>query len=108
MTVPAPRERSGWGTGGHVCFFFNEAVPAVLARKLGTHILTKTMERRPEVGLDSYDRLFPNQDTLPVGGFGNLIALPLQRRFPKLGQSVFSGRRVAPHPPPTEFCSSPG
>ena len=36
------------------------------------------MERRPEIGLKSYDRFFPNQDTLPVGDFGNLIALPLQ------------------------------
>ena len=68
MNVPAALERSRSGNGGHVWFFFNEAVPAALARKLGTHILTKTMERRPEVGLDSYDRLFPNQDTLPVGG----------------------------------------
>src|SRR2546429_5718662 len=81
-------------------FFSNYPCPAVLARKLGTHILTKTMERRPEVGLDSYDRLFPNQDTLPVGGFGNLIALPLQRRFPELGNSVFLGERFAPPTPP--------
>ena len=58
MNVPAALERSRSGNGGHVWFFFNEAVPAVLARKLGTHILTKTMERRPEVGLDSYDRLY--------------------------------------------------
>jgi hypothetical protein len=60
--------------------FFAEALPAVLARKLGAHILTETMERRPDIGLDSYDRFFPNQDTLPKGGFGNLIALPLQKR----------------------------
>jgi len=71
MNVPAVLERSRSGNGGHVWFFFNEAVPAALARKLGTHILTKTMERRPEIGLDSYDRLFPNQDTLPGGGFGS-------------------------------------
>src|SRR5256885_15672113 len=96
MNVPAPLERSRSGTGGHVCFFLNKAVPAVLARKLGTHILTKTMERRPEVGLDSYDRLFPNQDTLPVGGFGNLIALPLQRRSREIGNSVFLDKRFAP------------
>src|SRR5260370_36532764 len=93
-------EGSGWGRAGHVCFFYNEAVPAALARKLGTHILTKTMERRPEVGLDSYDRLFPNQDTLPVGGFGNLIALPLQRRVPELRNTAFLYERFAPpsHP----------
>ena len=86
MNVPAVLERSRSGNGGHVWFFFNEAVPAVLARKLGTYILTKTMERRPEIGLDSYDRLFPNQDTLPGGGFGNLIALPLQKRFRESGK----------------------
>jgi superfamily II DNA or RNA helicase/very-short-patch-repair endonuclease len=106
MNVPAALERSRSGNGGHVWFFFNEAVPAALARKLGTHILTKTMERRPEVGLDSYDRLFPNQDTLPVGGFGNLIALPLQRRFRELGNSVFLDERFAPHTDQWEFLSS--
>jgi len=64
------------------------------------------MERRPEVGLDSYDRLFPSQDTLPVGGFGNLIALPLQKRFRELGNSVFLDERFAPHPDQWEFLSS--
>jgi hypothetical protein len=49
------------------------------------------MERRPDLGLDSYDRLFPNQDTLPKGGFGNLIALPLQKRARDRGNSVFPG-----------------
>src|SRR5256885_15605071 len=64
------------------------------------------MERRPEVGLDSYDRLFPNQDTLPVGGFGNLIALPLQRRSRELGNSVFLDERFAPQIDQWEFLSS--
>jgi hypothetical protein len=105
MNVPAALERSRSGNGGHVWFFFNEAVPAVLARKLGTYILTKTMERRPEIGLDSYDRLFPNQDTLPGGGFGNLIALPLQKRFRESGNSVFLDERFAPHPDQWEFLS---
>ena len=82
-------ERSRSGRGGHVWFFFEEAVPAVLARKLGSFVLTETMERRPDIGLDSYDRLFPNQDTLPHGGFGNLIALPLQKHAREHGNSVF-------------------
>ena len=60
-----------------------------LARKLGSHILTETMEHRPELGLKSYDRLFPNQDTLPKGGFGNLIALPLQKAARQNGNSLF-------------------
>ena len=77
--LPAVLERSRSGNGGHVWMFFEEPIPAALARRLGAHILTETMEYRPEIGLDSYDRFFPNQDTLPQGGFGNLIALPLQK-----------------------------
>ncbi len=89
MGLPVALERSRSGNGGHVWFFFDEAIPATLARKLGSHVLTETMERRPEIGLDSYDRLFPNQDTLPQGGFGNLIALPLQHRPRADGNTVF-------------------
>jgi len=89
MGLPAALERSRSGKGAHVWLFFSEAITAGLARKLGSHILTETMERRPDIGLDSYDRLFPNQDTLPKGGFGNLIALPLQKKARNLGNSVF-------------------
>jgi hypothetical protein len=69
--------------------FFDGVVTAALARRLGSTLLTDAMERRPEIGFDSYDRLFPSQDTLPHGGFGNLIALPLQRRARDRGNSVF-------------------
>ncbi|MGH9201194.1 MAG: TOTE conflict system archaeo-eukaryotic primase domain-containing protein, partial [Vicinamibacterales bacterium] len=79
LDLPAALERSRSGRGAHVWFFFEEAIPAAMARRLGSHVLTETMEGRPDVGLDSYDRLFPNQDTMPQGGFGNLIALPLQK-----------------------------
>lgn len=89
LNLPAALERSRSGKGAHVWLFFTEAIPAILARKLGCHILTETMEHRPDVGLDSYDRFFPNQDTLPQGGFGNLIALPLQKKARDLGNSVF-------------------
>ena len=105
MNLPAALERSRSGNGAHVWLFFAEAVPAVLARKLGTYLLTETMERRPDVGLDSYDRLFPNQDTLPQGGFGNLIALPLQKRSRELGNSVFLDDRFSPHPDQWQFLS---
>jgi hypothetical protein len=80
LNVPAALERSRSGNGAHIWIFFDQAIPASLARKLGSHILTETMERRPDIGLNSYDRFFPNQDTLPKGGLGNLIALPLQKR----------------------------
>lgn len=76
--------------------FFDEAIPAALARRLGSHLLTDTMEGRPDIGLDSYDRLFPNQDTMPQGGFGNLIALPLQKRPREQGHSVFLDDHFVP------------
>jgi len=50
-------------------------IAAALARKLGAHLLTETMERRPGIGLDSYDRLFPNQDTLPQEIAGLLLII---------------------------------
>ena len=106
MSLPVALERSRSGKGGHIWFFFDEAVPATLARKLGAYILTETMERRPDIGLDSYDRFFPNQDTLPQGGFGNLIALPLQKRRRELGNSIFVDERFTPFPDQWEFLSS--
>ncbi len=87
--VPATLERSRSGNGGHIWLFFDEAVPAGLARRLGAWILTEAMDDRPDLGFRSYDRFFPSQDTLPRGGFGNLIALPLQREPRKAGNSVF-------------------
>ncbi|MCX6877682.1 MAG: DEAD/DEAH box helicase family protein [Verrucomicrobia bacterium] len=100
LAIPALLERSRSGNGGHLWWFFAEAVPAVLARKLGAHLLTETMERRPEVGLRSYDRFFPNQDTLPSGGFGNLIALPLQKAPREAGNSVFVDDALVPYEDP--------
>jgi len=106
LGVPAALERSRSGNGGHVWLFFDEAIPASLARKLGSHLLTETMEHRPEVGLDSYDRLFPNQDTLPRGGFGNLIALPLQKQPRLRGNSVFLDDNFLPQVDQWAFLAS--
>lgn len=89
LNLPAALERSRSGSGAHLWFFFEEPIPAALARRLGCHVLTETMEQRRQLGLDSYDRLFPNQDTMPQGGFGNLIALPLQKAPRDRGNSVF-------------------
>ncbi len=96
--VPAVLERSRSGRGGHVWIFFEAPLPASLARKLGAAILTRTMERRHQLGLDSYDRFFPSQDTMPKGGFGNLIALPLQHMPRAHGNSVFLDADFNPHP----------
>lgn len=106
MHLTAALERSRSGNGGHVWLFLEEAVPAALARILGAHILTETMERRPDIGLDSYDRFFPNQDTLPQGGFGNLIALPLQKKPREAGHSVFLNDDLLPHADQWTFLSS--
>ena len=106
MGLTAALERSRSGRGGHVWLFFNEAVPAALARKLGSHILTETMEHHPDLGLDSYDRFFPSQDTLPHGGFGNLIALPLQKRPRERGNSVFIDDELAPYADQWAFLST--
>lgn len=106
LGVPAVLERSRSGKGGHVWIFFECALPAITARKLGCVILTRTMERRHQVGLDSYDRFFPNQDTMPKGGFGNLIALPLQFALRKAGNSVFIDPDFHPYPDQWQFIST--
>ena len=106
LNVPASLERSRSGNGGHVWIFFDRAVPAITACKLGCVILTQTMERRHQLGLDSYDRFFPNQDTMPKGGFGNLIALPLQAAPRKIGNSVFIDSDFRPYPEQWGFLST--
>ncbi len=104
--VPAYFERSRSGNGGHVWIFFASPVQAALARKLASAVLTRTMERRYAMGLDSYDRLFPSQDTMPKGGFGNLIALPLQHGPRENGNSVFVDDQLRPYDDQWAFLSS--
>jgi hypothetical protein len=103
--VPVALERSRSGNGGHVWLFFSEPVAASDARRLGTLLLTRTMNRRPEIGFKSYDRLFPSQDSMPSGGFGNLIALPLQRHARELGNSLFVDDDLRPHDDQWAFLS---
>ena len=95
--VPAALERSRSGEGGHIWIFFSQPISAREARQLGSALITETLERRPELGFASYDRMFPSQDTMPKGGFGNLIALPLQRRARDYGNSVFVDNNLLPY-----------
>ena len=104
--IAAALERSRSGNGGHVWIFFDEPVLASIARQMGAALLTETMERRPEIGFASYDRFFPNQDTLPLGGFGNLIALPLQGRAREADNSVFIDDELRPYDDQWAFLST--
>jgi hypothetical protein len=89
LNIPAALEISRSGNGAHVWIFFAESVSAREARQLGAALISYTCDRTRQLSLVSYDRLFPNQDSLPKGGFGNLIALPLQKQPRELGRSVF-------------------
>lgn len=94
--LPASLEISRSGEGAHLWLFFAQAILARDARRLGSALLSATCARTRQLKLESYDRLFPNQDTLPKGGFGNLIALPLQKHPRELGRSVFVDANLQP------------
>ncbi len=96
LGVPASLEISRSGNGAHVWVFFAGRVPARDARRLGTAIISHTCSRTRQLKLASYDRLFPNQDTMPKGGFGNLLALPLQKIPRENGCSVFVDAELRP------------
>lgn len=95
--IAASLERSRSGNGGHIWIFFSEPVSSLLARQLGSYLITETMSQRHELDMKSYDRLFPNQDTLPKGGFGNLIALPLQKAPMEKDNSIFLDENLIPY-----------
>ncbi len=95
--LPVAVEKSRSGNGAHVWFFFTAPVEAGIARKMGCYLVTETMSRRHQLSMDSYDRLFPSQDTMPRGGFGNLIALPLQYEPRQEGNSVFLDDQLEPY-----------
>ena len=99
-------ERSRSGNGAHAWFFFAAPVSANVARRMGCYLITETMNRRHELSMESYDRLFPNQDTMPRGGFGNLIALPLQFEPRQQGNSVFVDGRYEPYADQWAFLAS--
>lgn len=106
LDVPASVECSRSGNGGHVWISFERPVPATVARRLGALLLTRTMELRHQLGLDSYDRFFPNQDTMPKGGFGNVIALPLQKVPREQGHTEFLDEQMEAYPDQWSYLSS--
>ncbi|MCI7349720.1 MAG: DEAD/DEAH box helicase family protein [Ruminococcus sp.] len=97
-SIPCCVERSRSGAGAHLWIFFETPIKAAVARKLGSGILTEAMKKRHEISFSSYDRMFPSQDTMPSGGFGNLIALPLQKQAVLRGNSVFVDESYKPYP----------
>ncbi|WP_338163640.1 TOTE conflict system archaeo-eukaryotic primase domain-containing protein [Vibrio sp. 10N] len=101
-------ERSRSGLGAHVWIFFAQATDAKVARQLGFYLLDEAMKIHGALSFDSYDRLFPNQDVLPIGGIGNLIALPLQKQARLNGNSVFVDHSFTPYPDQWEVLASTG
>lgn len=106
LGVPAALEISRSGKGAHAWVFFAGRVSARDARRLGTAIISHTCARTRQLHLSSYDRLFPNQDTMPKGGFGNLIALPLQKVPREMGFSVFVDADLCPYADQWAFLAS--
>ena len=96
--IPCYIERSRSGNGAHIWIFFEKPITAAKARKLGNIILSEAMNREARLSFNSYDRFFPNQDFLPEGGFGNLVALPLQGKARREGNSVFVDKDFQPFP----------
>ena len=94
--IPSYIEISRSGNGGHLWFFFSENISARLARNFGTAILKLSMQKRHSISFETFDRMFPNQDEIPKGGFGNLIALPLQGKAVREGHSVFVDENFIP------------
>ncbi len=106
LHVPVAMERSRSGNGAHAWLFFENPIAASLARKLGSSLITHAMSQNHQMPFKSYDRLFPNQDTLPKGGLGNLIALPLQKKAREAGNSVFIDENDQPYPNQWEYLAS--
>lgn len=106
LNVPVALEISRSGNGAHAWIFFDRNVSAFDARRLGASIISHACERTRQLALSSYDRLFPNQDYMPKGGFGNLIALPLQKRARAKNNSVFVDESLEPHSDQWAFLAS--
>lgn len=87
--IPANLERSRSGNGAHVWIFFSQAYPAIKSRKIVLALLTKCGVVSAFDKNSSFDRVFPNQDSLSGKRLGNLIALPLYKPAMIDGSSCF-------------------
>jgi hypothetical protein len=94
LNVPAALERSRSGKGGHIWIFFDRAIPAITARKLGCVLLTRTMERRHQVGLDPTIAFFPTRHDAGRGNPGFTAAAAAAQA----GQQVFIDPDFHPYP----------
>ena len=106
LQIPGSIEISRSSNGADVWIFFATAIPAALARQLGTALITHTCAQSRQLKLTSYDRLFPSQDSMPKGGFGNLIALPLQKKPREQGASIFVDEALKPYPDQWAYLAS--
>lgn len=104
--IPCSIEISRSGNGAHLWFFFETPIQAALARNFGSMLLTEAMRENARMQFSSYDRMFPNQDSMPKGGFGNLIALPFQREAFKNGGSIFVDESLHPYPDQWTYLST--
>lgn len=95
-SIPVYPEISKSGKGIHLWFFFYDEIKASIARKFASEILTETMESYKNIGMESYDRLFPSQDYIQKDGFGNLIALPMNLDYRKKHFNEFVDDNLKP------------
>ncbi|MDZ7694624.1 MAG: hypothetical protein U5K69_26475 [Balneolaceae bacterium] len=87
--IPAYLERSRSGNGGHVWIFFQQSYPARKSREIAFHLLRKAGILSEFEKDASFDRLFPNQDSHSGKGLGNLIALPMNKKWMAEGNTCF-------------------
>lgn len=81
--------RSKSGRGYHVYVFFSAAVPAWKARRVAFSCLKEAKLIGDDIRVNSFDRLFPNQDELgPKKPLGNQIAMPFQGKACEQGHTL--------------------
>ena len=106
--IPVAIERSRSGNGAHAWIFFDEPISSGIgapSRSLPDHRHDGTRARYRIRILRS---VFPESDSMPAGGFGNLIALPLQGLARSSGNSEFIDESCSPYLDQWTFLSAIG